>query len=430
MRLPKSILTPLLILFLVILACSSSEQGQIQTQVASVGKTALAEGGEIARTQAAQLKKTAVTIAETQADILKKTALSLAETQVDNLKETASAALGTQLAGGGYERQFPNTSKDDNYLVGAYYYPWYGPGRNHWEDGYAGHPTLGEYDSGARNILNQQIDWAAGHGIDFFAVSWWGPGSREDSVLKDHFLKSPLIQEFQFVILYESAGRLQVSPDGTINIDSLENQDTLLKDLTYLQQEYWHHPQYLKIDGRPVVILYLTRIFTGDISAAFNAIRSTLRANGEDMYLIGDEVYWGNSQSLPKAHIQTFDAVTAYNMHTSVEGIADDFNGKVSQEYAAWEARANDLGVDFIPGILPGFNDTSVRPQANHPPIPRSVGLFESQLDTAFEFLSPRIKLFMITSWNEWHEDTSIEPAQEFGFDYLDALQRKKESQP
>jgi hypothetical protein len=117
-------------------------------------------------------------------------------------------------------------------------------------------------------------------------------------------------------------------------------------------------------------------------------------------------------------------------MHTSVEGIADDFNGKVSKEYAAWEAKANDLGVDFIPGILPGFDDTSVRPQANHPPIPRSVGLFESQLDTAFEFLSPRIKLFMITSWNEWHEDTSIEPAQEFGFDYLDALQRKKESQP
>mgnify|MGYP000014260914 CR=1 FL=1 len=84
--------------------------------------------------------------------------------------------------------------------------------------------------------------------------------------------------------------------------------------------------------------------------------------------------------------------------------------------------------VTFIPGVLPGFDDTNVRPEANHPPIPRSVEGFESQLDIAISLFDPQHNMFMITSWNEWHEDTSIEPAQEFGLEYLDALQRKLDS--
>lgn len=51
--------------------------------------------------------------------------------------------------------------------------------------------------------------------------------------------------------------------------------------------------------------------------------------------------------------------------------------------------------------------------------------LFKSQLDLALSLLDPKLNMVMITSWNEWHEDTSIEPAQEYNFDYLDALQSK-----
>jgi hypothetical protein len=44
MRNTKSFLIPLLVLLLVILACTSTGQNQIQTQAAMVGKTALAQG--------------------------------------------------------------------------------------------------------------------------------------------------------------------------------------------------------------------------------------------------------------------------------------------------------------------------------------------------------------------------------------------------
>jgi len=413
---------------LVILACTSTGQTQIQTQVSLTGKTALAQGGEIAKTQAARLEKTAISIAETQTDKLKETAVSAAATKADDFQETAVAALETQLAGGDYPRQFLNTARNDRILVGAYYYPWYGPGRNHWQDGYAEHPTQGEYDSADKKVINQHIDWAAGHGIDFFAVSWWGIGSHEDQVLKDELLNSPMRDEIQFAVLYESAGLLPASNDS-IDLDSPDTLQKLLDDFKYIQDTYFDDPHYLKIGDRPVVFIYLTRIFTGDVGGAFSALRGALRSRGSEVYLVGDEVYWSNAPSLGSSHIQAFDAITAYNMHTSDTDIADNFSQKVQNEFTTWKATADSLGVAFVPNTLPGFDDTNVRPEANHPPIPRSVGLFEQQIDIALSLLDPQINMFMITSWNEWHEDTSIEPAQEFGLEYLEALQRKLDSQ-
>ncbi len=117
-----------------------------------------------------------------------------------------------------------------------------------------------------------------------------------------------------------------------------------------------------------------------------------------------------------------FDGVTAYNMHTSISGIGDNFAGRVRARYALWAEAADQHGVAFVPNVIPGFDDTAVRPEAAHPIIPRSVELFSAQLSDALALASGPTRLVMITSWNEWHEDTSIEPGQEFGLEYLELL--------
>ncbi len=308
------------------------------------------------------------------------------------------------------------------YLVGAYFYPWYGPGSRHWQDGYAGHPALGEYDSSDPAVIAQQIDWAAGSGVDFFAFSWWGPGSPEDRALHDAFLGSPRAAAMRFAILYETTGRLQPSAGGTIDLSAAENRRVLLNDFAYLQATYWNDPRCLKVDGRPVVLLYLARQLTGDVAGALADVRQAARSQGSDVYVIGDEVFWRQWHPLDPGRLKLYDAVTAYNMHASVAGIADGFTGKVQQEYAAWRAQALAAGVAFVPGILPGFDDTHVRPAAGHPPIPRSTALFRQQLAMGLDLAQPPLNMVLITSWNEWHEDTSIEPAAAFGLDYLRTL--------
>ena len=128
-----------------------------------------------------------------------------------------------------YIRQFENLAKKDKILVRAYYYPWYSPS-THWKEGYMGSPILGEYDSRDEIVISKHIDWATGHGIDFFIMSWWGPNSFEDEILKNYILKNPLIKDVKFAILYESLGRLKAGETNQtigINLSDERNKLTL-----------------------------------------------------------------------------------------------------------------------------------------------------------------------------------------------------------
>lgn len=212
---------------------------------------------------------------------------------------------------------------------------------------------------------------------------------------------------------------------GQIDLDNPTNRSILQQDFEYLQKTYWNDPRYLTINGRPVVILYLTRLFKGDGERTFQELRSLLKTNGHSIFLIGDEVYWREYHTPDPDRLRWFDAVTAYNMHASVPDIASQFTEKVRAEYSHWQDQARRVGVVFVPGVIPGFDDKAVRPNENHPPIPRNPNLFARQLEMAFDLTDPQLGLLMITSWNEWHEDTEIEPAQSFQFEYLTRLRAK-----
>ena len=311
-------------------------------------------------------------------------------------------------------------------LIGAYWYPWYGADGRHWREGYRGTPLLGEYDSPDVAVIDQQVAWAAAYGVDFFAASWWGRGSFEDDVLRLCVPDSARARDFRFAILYESPGLLGVE-NGKINLDDPTKRAKLVEDFVYLAETYFAQPYYLRVDDRPVGFLYLTRIFVGDVAGALDAVRAAVfERTGQTLFIIGDEVYWHSPSRL---RLSPFDGVTAYNMHTSVPGIADGFADKVAKQYASWAYAAEQYDVTFVPDVLPGFDDTAVRPAAKHPPIPRSPELFAAQLRDAFALAGGEARIVMITSWNEWHEDSSVEPAEEFGFVYLERL-RDLRSQP
>ena len=308
---------------------------------------------------------------------------------------------------------------DKPLLIGAYWYPWYGADGRHWREGYRGTPLLGEYDSADDDVIDQHIAWAVEYGVDFFAASWWGRDSFEDDVMHLRVPESERARDFRFAILYESPGLLGVD-NGKINLDDAAKRAKLVEDFVYLAETYFTQPYYLRVDDRPVVFLYLTRIFVGDVAATLDEVRAVvLDHTGQTLFIIGDEVYW---QSPSRSRLLYYDGVTAYNMHTSVLGIADGFAGKVTKQYEAWAYAAEKYGVTFVPDVMPGFDDTAVRPEAEHPPIPRSPELFETQLRDAFALADGEARIVMITSWNEWHEDTSVEPAEEFGLVYLETL--------
>jgi hypothetical protein len=311
--------------------------------------------------------------------------------------------------------------------VGAYWYGWYGSNGRHWLDGFVRDrlatpqaPLLGRYDSRDPATLAAQLGWAQRYGIDFLISSWWGPGSYEDVSTRDHLLASPALGRTKVAVLYESLALLPRS-GGLIDFDVPGVADKLLADVDYLARTVFPNPGYERIDGRPVIYLYVSRIWRGNYAAAIATLRATIRQRyGYDPYLVGDEVDWDGTPTPDR--IRLFDAITAYTMYSGRQtpGWPDDtgFLAGVRDRYARFKAVADSYGVHFIPNALPGFDDRGVRLAVDHYVLPHELGpgltgsytLFARFLDLDADFLDPARPTLTVTSFNEWHEDTQIEP--------------------
>lgn len=308
--------------------------------------------------------------------------------------------------------------------VAAYYYPWYGS--RHWGAGFIREqydppqaPLLGRYASTDRKVVRQHQAWSEAYGIDSWICSWWGRRKLTDRALRRGVLPELKGTSTQMAIFYESAGLLGMER-GRIRIDEDAIQQ-LTKDMRYLAKHYFGHPNYLKIEGRPVLFIYLTRAFYGQVEAGLQALRDAARQEGHEVYLIGDEVFWGRV-NLP--HLQWLDAVTPYNMHgppqyAGYPAQSGFFDG-VERQYQQYQYLAKRYGNAFIPNAFPGFNDLGVRPEAGHyiiPPRARpdadadEFSTFREFLALARSYADPKLNMMTITSFNEWHEDTQVEPA-------------------
>ena len=78
---------------------------------------------------------------------------------------------------------------------------------------------------------------------------------------------------------------------------------------------------------------------------------------------------------------------------------------------------AQDEGVAFIPDAQPGFDSLAVRPEEAAHVLPRALGprssqtsVFAASLALAGALVDPSLELLTVTSWNEWNEDSQIEP--------------------
>ncbi|MCB1203104.1 MAG: hypothetical protein KDN18_02510 [Verrucomicrobiae bacterium] len=310
---------------------------------------------------------------------------------------------------------------EDKVHVSAYYYPWYHSDGRHWREGYAGMggdeaPALGEYSSRDPETLARHLSWSEQYGIDNWICSWWGPDSWEDTTLRLRVL--PTLEKNEnrttFAILYEAAGLLGLDPESGIVFDE-DRTELFVSHFRHLAECYLTHPSCQQLGGRPVVYLYLSRTFSGDYARAIARARAVVEARGLKLFLVGDEVYWGKPDP---ARISLFDAITAYNMHGPLPYAgAEDWNRFLedcSAVYQTYRDAATTTGTAFIPGVMPGF-DT----RGNHYSIPRSIrpgarpnSTLESFLRIAREHLDPGLRTIAVTSFNEWHEGTALEPSR------------------
>lgn len=312
--------------------------------------------------------------------------------------------------------------KDPNEIgdltVGVYYYPWYGGGDFHGRNYLREHlvpvqtPELGEYNDREAQVIGQHLEWCKYAGISLWVSSWWGPGKLTDITLKDHIFQHPDLKDMKIALFYETSGRM---PDFT-------DQSNVRSDIEYMAENYFSHTNYYTIDGRPVLFVYLTRVLSskGVLESTVNIMRDAAGDSGFDLYIVGDQVFGSPPSS--SSQMAFLDAVTNYDVYGSSGGKMYATQQKVDSYYEAqsgWRSKAHGAGAKFIPATSPGFNDTGVRD--GHVPLSRKLtendafgSLFQAMVDKAITLVDKETgNLFMVTSWNEWHEDTQIEPVTE-----------------
>ena len=279
--------------------------------------------------------------------------------------------------------------------VHIFYYSWYGnPSVNgswrHWQQGNHTppqdiganyYPTLGAYDSGSAATVSQHMAWIAQAGVGVVVFSWWGQNSYED-------------QRAQVTLNAAAAHGLKVAwhlePYGGRTAAST------VADINYINSRYGSSPAFYRDTAR------------GNRGAfyVFESLRIT------DWTAL-DQV---RSHSIVLAQTTDTSKVAHFGGMYTYDAIA----GLTAPGWANAAAfcRANNLV--WAPSVGPGYLDDRAVPGNTTPTLNRDNGAtydreWQNAIDTNPAWVS-------ITSFNEWHEGSTIEPASSTppaGFGYL-----------
>lgn len=287
----------------------------------------------------------------------------------------------------------------------AFYYPWYGnpttSGRwFHWQ-GPSGeaprqspaldHPELGLYDSHDPALIAAHMGQAKAAGLTALVVSWWGIGSFEDKALSA-ILDAAHAAGLRITVYLEQ------QKDGTTGA---------ARDIAYLTKSYAAHAAWLHVRARPVLFLYLQAL--RDLPA-----RDWRLAAG-NAFLVGDVS--PRETAAFSAWAPFMDGIHVYVLAPYVKGMTPaQMTGWADHTYPAWQRMIG--GKLFCATVIPGFDDRRVPDRAlPRPTVDRHDGeTYRVLWDAAIRHDADWV---VITSFNEWHEGSEIEPSHEYGDRYL-----------
>jgi hypothetical protein len=269
----------------------------------------------------------------------------------------------------------------------AYYYIWFDS--SSWNRAKIDYPLLGRYSSDDRAVMLQQIQWAKAAGINGFIVSW-----KSSDVLNrrlEQLVEVAEQENFKLELIYEGLD---------FNRNPLPVK-TVASDLDYFIQHFAARKPF-DLFPKPLVIWSGTWKYTPqEISQVTQSRRSSLLLLASERNLDGYKrlvgMIDGNAYYWSSVNPDTFS------------GYAD----KLSQMGKA----VHQNGGIWIPPAAPGFDARLI---GGTNVVDRKNGdTFRTQINTA---LASSPDALGIISWNEFSENSYIEPSQKYGSTYLDIL--------
>jgi glycoprotein endo-alpha-1,2-mannosidase len=332
-----------------------------------------------------------------------------------------SGAAGDRAGSGNLGASLPSPR------VMAFYYPWYGnPAtdgryanwnhpvavRNEAPRSFPGgddigsnfYPSLGCYSVNDPAVLREHMRELRQAGVGVICVSWWGPDTFTDRAMAG---------------LFKAAEQAGILVSFHIEPFPGRNAATTRQGIAYLLSRYGSSPACFRLasqGNKPVFFVYDSYRTPADQWATILRKDGTnsIRGTELDAMVIG---LWVKETEEPFMIEGGFDGFYTY---FATDGFTYGSTFKNWPKLAHWARAHHKL---FVPCVAPGYIDTRIRPWNGVNTRDREKGAYYDRSWAAALAVSP--DLAGITSFNEWHEGTQIEPAapkQIPAFTYLDYL--------
>ena len=197
---------------------------------------------------------------------------------------------------------------------------------------------------------------------------------------------------------------------------------------------YFSRPNYYRIGGKPVLMIYEIVTFIRGIGGMGKAAEAlaTFRRDCEDAGLGGVHLMVCDYKLDPGALASLgVDSATIYNfVHWASAKGNPDYGEWTQRGAKRFDAAKKELGLKvYFPHASVGW-DTNPRFPADSvmPTVLNSTpAKFEAALKRAKDWSDANTpkgypKLITVNSWNEWTEGSYLEPDTKFGFGYLEAV--------
>jgi hypothetical protein len=225
--------------------------------------------------------------------------------------------------------------------------------------------------------------WINSSNIDVIIISWWGQNSHEDSIAQNIL---------DVALNYKIKVSFHIEPYNGRTANTIKN------DIQYIYKTYGNHPAFLKqvrstkwgTNSSPRAVFYIFDSLKIDDNSWAHMIDSISLTSF-------DGIIMGQTTDLSRIDTSHFDGLYTYD--------AFNINGSIFKDISDGIKTKNSI---FSASVGPGYIDIRAVPHSNRNKSRQNGDTYDSMWQYAID---AQVEWISITSFNEWHEGSQIEPA-------------------
>lgn len=313
-------------------------------------------------------------------------------------------------------------------------------------------PLWGPINEADPAVMEMEIEQATRHGINVFIFDWYWFDGRPfmETTLTNGFLKAQNREKMKFYLMWANHDvvntwdtRISRLPENNViwqgSVDRQEFEKICRRNI----ELFFSQPEYYKIDGKPVFMIYDVVNFIkglGGIKEAADAVK-WFKQEVKKAGFPGLDLQF--TMWKPNLNYSGFDAgktdkpgnefvtrlgftSTSHYQFCHFTNVNDEYNNIMERVRKEWNQIDADFTIPYYPHISIGWDNS---PRITQSAIVRdnTPENFAKALRDARDYADRhpnQVPLITINSWNEWTETSYLQPDNVYGYGYLEAVKK------